>query len=139
MRVLVDANVVLDLVLEREPWRTDADRFWRAVGEKHILGGIAASTVTDIFYIVRRAMSLGAAHAAVRTCLDSFEVVTVDRAILERATLLSGSDYEDNVQIACAAAARMDAIVTRDPAGFRQSALPALTPAEVVERLDQAT
>lgn len=139
MRVLVDANVVPDLVLEREPWRTNADGFWRAMGEKRIKGGIAASTVTDIFYIVRRAMGLGAAHAAVRSCLDSFEIVTVDRAILERATHLSGSDYEDNVQIACAAAARMDAIVTRDPVGFRQSAIPALSPAEAVERLAQGT
>jgi hypothetical protein len=46
-----------------------------------------------------------------------------------------GNDYEDNILIACAVEARLDAIVTRDPRGFAGSPVPVLTPAELVTQL----
>ena len=54
---------------------------------------------------------------------------------MEDADALPGSDFEDNLQIACARLAGVDAIVTRDAAGFRSTGIPALTPAEVVARI----
>jgi predicted nucleic acid-binding protein len=139
MRVLLDTNLLLDLVLRREPWFTQEAEFRQAIDDGRITGLMCASAVTDVFYIVRRASGLAVAHSTVRACLDSFEIVAVDRHILESAAALPGNDFEDNVQIACAATARVDAIVTRDPSGFRQPAIPALTPAEALERLGRGT
>jgi hypothetical protein len=48
---------------------------------------------------------------------------------------LPGNDFEDNVQIACAVIAGLDAIVTRDPKGFAGSPVLVLTPAELLARL----
>lgn len=55
--------------------------------------------------------------------------------ILENAGRLPGSDFEDNVCIAGAIAAKLDLIVTRDTAGFAGSPVPAVTPAELILRL----
>jgi len=71
----------------------------------------------------------------VQTCLKAFEVCVVDRLALERASALPGDDFEDNLQIACAEIARLDAIVTRDPAGFKATTVAILTPAETLARL----
>ena len=42
----------------------------------------------------------------------------------------AGSDLEDNVSMACAEVAGLDAIVTRDPRGFAGSTIPVLSPAQ---------
>ena len=100
-----------------------------------IVGYVLASMLTDIFYVARRAVDVQAAHAAVQTCLAAFEIIPVDREALEQAEKLPGNDFEDNLQIACATRAGLDAIVTRDKAGFQASPLPVLAPAELLARL----
>ena len=118
MRVLFDTNILLDVLLNRDPWVNQASAIWRASDEGEITGYIVACAVADIFYIARRLVTLETARAAVRICLDAFEVCPIDQQVLEQAETLSGSDFEDNVQIACADIAGLDAIVTRDKKAF---------------------
>lgn len=75
MKVLLDVNIILDVLLNRAPWVTDSAATW---------------------------------------------------------------DYEDNLQIACAVEAGLDAIISRDPAGFTQSPIPVLTPAALLLQLAAA-
>ena len=96
-----------------------------------------ASTLTDIFYVARRLVGREAARTAVKTCLDTFEFCPVDRRILELAHLLSGTDFEDNLQMVCAEMAQVDAIVTRDPDDFKNSTILALTPTQILAQLGQ--
>ena len=98
MRVLLDTNVVLDVLLKRAPWVVEASAIWRANDDGRIVGYLMASALTDIFYIARRLAGKEAARAAVQTCLDAFEFCPVDRNTLEQAHLLSGTDFEDNPQ-----------------------------------------
>ena len=63
------------------------------------------------------------------------ESMFVDRAVLERAQALSGSDYEDNVQIACAEFNELDAIVTRNPSDYEGSPIVVWSPAECLKNL----
>ena len=71
----------------------------------------------------------------VRTCLEGFEICTVDRQALEQAEALPGNDFEDNLQIACANITGIDAIVTRDKDGFNSATVPVWTPAELLTQL----
>ncbi len=65
----------------------------------------------------------------------AFRIAPVTGATLILARTWAGNDYEDNVQIACAVEAAVDAIVTRDPRGFAGSPVPVPTPADLVARL----
>jgi predicted nucleic acid-binding protein len=51
MRVLLDTNVALDLLLLRDPWFTVSAAFWQAIREGDIIGIVPASAVTDNFCI----------------------------------------------------------------------------------------
>jgi hypothetical protein len=62
-------------------------------------------------------------------------VIAVGFSELRVAERLGSGDFEDNVQMACASAAQLDAIVTRDPSGFAGSPIPIWTPQELVQRL----
>jgi predicted nucleic acid-binding protein len=128
LHVLIDTNVALDMLLRREPWLSEAHELLDAHAEGKVIGYIPASTVTDIFYISRRLVGALKALEAVDLCLQAFELISVDRAVIDAARQLEGADFEDNVQIACAAGANLDFIVTRDVAGFAHAPMPALSP-----------
>jgi predicted nucleic acid-binding protein len=135
MNVLLDTNTVLDVLLERSPWHHDADQIWQAGDAGQITGYLTATSFTNIYYIARRVVHIARAQAAIGLCLATFAVAPVDRETLLRAAELPGNDFEDNVQIACAVIAGLDAIVTRDPKGFAGSPVLVLTPAELLARL----
>ena len=135
MRVLLDTNVVLDVLLNRAPWVAEAKTIWQANDEGQLTGYITATTITDIFYVARRIAGLPVAQTAVQTCLAAFEICNVDRPTLERAIVFVGDDFEDKLQIACAEAYGLEAIVTRDPAGFQAAKVPILSPVEIVAKI----
>lgn len=133
MEVLLDTNVVLDVLLNREPWVKSASIIWQAIDEKRIAGCIAACTLADIAYIAQRLKDQTTARVALDLCLQTFEICPVDRRTVDEAMQLPGKDFEDNVQIACAIFAGVAVIVTRDSAGFQATTIPALSPDEFVE------
>jgi len=135
VNILIDTNIALDVLLEREPWLAESQGVWQACDEGRVVGFLLASTLTDIFYIARRLVGRDKARQAVELCLTTFAICPVDRSVLEHALLLSGTDFEDNVQIAAATLSRLDAIVTRNPADFAHAAIPVLVPATLLSQL----
>ena len=138
MKALLDTNVVLDLMLAREPWREEAEAIAQAAADGCLQAHVCASSITDIYYISRKLVGADKARRIVRNCLDVLQVVSVTRDLLDAAERWSGIDLEDNLQIACAVEARLDAIVTRNPRDFAGSPVPVLSPAELLARLPKA-
>jgi predicted nucleic acid-binding protein len=135
MRVLLDTNVVLDPLLKREPWANAAKALWEANDDGLITGYLTASTLTDIFYIAHKASGNAIARDAIKLCLEAFEICAVDRSALEEAIALTGVDFEDNLQIACATLSNVEAIVTRNKDDFTESKIPVLAPDELLRKL----
>ena len=134
-RILLDTNVVFDALLERDPWVAEAKAIWEAHLQYHISAHITATSLTDIFYVSRRLRGREKAWIAVGTCLDQLYILPVDLPVLQAAARIGDGDFEDHLQIALSIAANLDAIVTRDPSGFRHSPIPVLSPAEFLALL----
>ena len=132
---LLDTSVLLDLFLNRLPWAADMAVIWDAHRRGQIKALVAAFALPTIFYIVRRQAGLTTAQTVVRACLSTLDIAPIDQSTLLAAQALSGLDFEDDLQIACAGQAGVDAIVTRDPHGFAASPIPILTPADLVVSL----
>ena len=47
MRVLLDTNVILDVLLNRAPWVTEAKAVWQAHADGRITGYMTATTMGD--------------------------------------------------------------------------------------------
>ena len=135
MKALADLSIVLDLMLDRQPWVKDVAALWQANHERRLELCMAAFAVPTLFYIVHRQKDKVTAHAAVRAVLDALTILPVDRWALEVACTYSGSDFEDNLHIACAVQAQTDAIITRDAKGFQGSPLPVWTPTEALTQI----
>ncbi len=137
MRILLDTNIVLDFLLEREPFLQDADRVFQAIENNQIVGYVSATTLTNIFYIARKqTRSVERAREIVSETLTATVICPVDRAILEAAFASGLTDFEDAVQIACAVAEELDGILTRDRQGFTSSLIPVFSVEDLLQRLN---
>jgi len=132
VNVLFDTNVILDVLLEREPFIDAASKLFALVDNGRIKGSICATTVTTIFYITAKDFGQRRARDQVHGLLGLFEVAPVDRDVLDGALDVDFSDYEDAVLHEAARAAGATAIVTRDRRDFVNAAIPALDPQELL-------
>lgn len=138
MRVLFDTNVVLDVLLAREPHARHAARLFAAVADGALTGVLCATTVTTLHYLACKAAGSAVAAGLLETSLGIFEVAPVDGIILHQALGGRGPDFEASVIAAAAAADAADVIATRDSGGFRDAAVPVMSPEELVAVLGVA-
>lgn len=132
MRVLFDTNVVLDVLLDREPYSEVAAQLLSLVDTGRLEGVVCATTVTTIHYLASRAANQGAAKRYVGELLALFDVACVDRPVLLSALGLDFSDFEDAVLHESALAVGATAIVTRNGKDFANAALPVFDPPELL-------
>ncbi len=132
MRVLVDINVVLDVLLDRQPHAISAAAMWACIERGLAEGYLSAHAFTTIFYLAHKAKGRLAATRMVDSLLKVFRVGPVNETVISRALALPCPDFEDAVSAACAEAAECAAVITRDPRGFKGASLPVISPAEAL-------
>jgi predicted nucleic acid-binding protein len=136
VRVLVDTNIALDFLLQREPFFRDAERLFQTIAAGQVVGYVTATTLTDIFYIARRqTRDTAQARQAVSATLIAMAICPVNRAVLESAFNSGLADFEDAVQIFSAIAQGLEAILTRDAQGFLSSPIPVLSVQQLLQQL----
>jgi predicted nucleic acid-binding protein len=136
VRVLIDTNILLDFLLQREPFFQDAELLFQSIDAGQVIGYATATTLTDIFYISRKhTRSVERARQAVSETLTVMAICPIDRAVLESAFNSGLVDFEDAVQIFGAVAQGLDAILTRDNKGFLSSPIPVLSIQDLLQQL----
>lgn len=136
MRILIDTDVILDLMLARRPFHLDADEIFVKLQNKEFDGYISAITPVNVFYISRKIKDKTIAFSLVGKLLSLVRVARCDAAIFKNALSLGFSDYEDAVQCSAAIAENLDGIVTRDTKDFNNSPLKIFTPVEFLRSLE---
>ena len=132
MKVLFDTNVVLDVLLDREPHVEVAAKLFALVDNGRLEGAISATTATTIYHIAAKSFGRRRAHSQVRELLTLFGVAPVDRGVLDRALDLDFTDFEDAVLHEAARNAGAAAIVTRDGVDFANATVPVFDPRELL-------
>jgi len=135
VKVLFDTNVILDVLLDRQPFSDDVAQLMSRVECSEMQGFLCATTVTTIHYLM--AKSLGARHAIthLRLLLSLFEIAPVNRVVVENALECNLPDYEDAVIAESAQHAGIEYIVTRNTGDFKKSSIPVYTPSGFIQVL----
>lgn len=123
MRVLFDTNVVLDVLLARQPFVGVASKLFGLVEHSQIEGLLCATTITTVDYFLMQAMPRPDAHQALRKLLTLFEIAPVNRAVLEEALKSKLTDFEDAVLDQAGRLAGAEVVVTRNQKDFRHAFL----------------
>lgn len=135
MRVVVDTNVVLDVLLARQPFVAAAGRLFARIEASRIEGLLCATTVTTIDYLLAQALPPRQCRETLRRLLGLFEIAPVNRLVIEEALRSRIPDFEDAVIEQAGRLAGADAIVTRNLRDFRNSSIKALGPDELLASL----
>jgi predicted nucleic acid-binding protein len=133
--VLCDVNVVLDVLLRREPWFREAAILLSAAERGEVDVCVAGHTITTVYYLVAGQKDRGAATQAVADLLRIVRVVPLGTADFQQALLLGMGDFEDSVQVAAGLKEGAEYVVTRDARHFRASPLRPRTAAEILALL----
>ncbi len=115
MKIIFDTNVVLDVLLDREPFSTAAALLFSKVERGELSGFLCATTITT---------------------LTLFEIAPVNRAVLEGALKSNFADFEDSVIHEAALHIAVQALVTRDSNGFKRAKIPVYSPDELLRILE---
>ena len=136
MKILIDTNVLLDVLCNRADFVQDALKIFKLCEVNRIKGCISVLSVPNIVYIMRKELDSERIKEIIKTITSIFAVASLRESDLLNATNAPFSDYEDALQAVCAQRIRADFIVTRNVKDFKNSPVPAITPAEFLEQFD---
>lgn len=134
MRALIDTNVLIDFMALRKPFDAAAVQIVEACDKALFEGCIAAHSIPDIFYILRKSVPVDERRETLRRLCQIFEVVGLDKKkLLDALADENFTDFEDCLQSLCASDFQADYIVTRNPKDFARCDIPAITPDEFLK------
>ncbi len=132
MKIMCDTNVVVDVLLDREPFAEDSCKLLMFCEEHKIDGFISASSITDIYYLVRKhTHSTKLAYKALGKLLDIVKVCSVTDDDILTTFHKKAKDFEDCLVATCAKSIHCDYIITRNKKDFEEFDIPVLTPTEL--------
>ena len=137
MKVMIDSNVVLDFILHRQPWYTNAALIFGLAQRNIINGYITASAITDIFYIARKQLDKSTTKEAMKRLLQVFKPATVTDNHIYQALDLNWDDFEDSVQFIVGESIAANYIITRDTQDFSSASIPAIIPERFLETITE--
>ena len=133
-RILIDTNILLDYLLEREPFADDARTIVELCTNGKARACIAAHSIANMFFILRKNYTIKERRDILSSICTLFDVEGIDKT-----KLLSGlenedfSDFEDCLQMECAKIFGAEYIVTRNVSDYSASEVKAIEPGEFLK------
>ena len=134
MKLLIDTNVVLDVLLRREPFFRTAAEVLSLTQRDEVREYVSASAITDIYYIANKQMKdRDAVRDLQKRLLMVVSVAAVSEREIQNALNLAWGDFEDSVQYSVALLNKMDGIVTRNPSDYQETNMRIWLPEQALE------
>lgn len=134
-RLFIDINIILDVALAREPHLKSSQKILSLIETKKAAGYVSAISCGTVYYLIQKESNHSKAISYIRDLLKLLSVVEINKETLERAFELETKDFEDGLQMACALSCQANYIITRDPLGYKNSPVSAISPAEYLATL----
>lgn len=137
MKVMLDTNIVVDALQDREPWAEAAKQIFREAALGRFSGCITAKASADIHYLARRCTH---SEADARNTLSKlfmlFDLLDTAAEDCKRALISETKDFEDAIMIETAFREGLDYIITRNVKDFSHSPVKVLDPESFLLLLD---
>lgn len=135
MKLLLDTNIVLDLLMDRMPFADAAAELFSKVEDGSATGYLCGTTITTVYYLAAKVVGTPKAQEEIKKLLSLFEVAPVNRHVLQSALAAGFADFEDAVIHEAARHVGAEAIVTRNQKDFKKSKIPVYSAEEMVKVL----
>jgi len=139
LKILLDTNIVLDLLMDRMPFADAAAELFAKVEDGTIIGYVCGTTITTVYYLAAKTVGTPRAREEIKKLLTLFEVAPVNRHVLESALVADFSDFEDAVIHEAACHVGAEAIVTRNQKDFKKAGISVYSSEEMAKILASHT
>lgn len=135
MVLLIDANIILDVLMNRQDFVKDSSMIWKLCETEKTKGYVSALTFANLVYIMRTQLNPKAVEDIFRKLSLIFTFTDLSVSDLTRAAELNWNDFEDAVQSVTAERIHADYIITKNVRDFSKSKVMAFTPSELLARI----
>ncbi len=136
MRIFIDANVVLDVLLKRAGFIEESAKVLAICKSKR--SALAPHTISNIFFITRKEYTAKERKELLLGILEYVDIVTVGKhQIVQALKNDTIDDFEDALQLECAKEFNADYIVTRNLPDFTNSGVPVISPEEFIKEFEE--
>ncbi len=137
MKNMIDTTIILDVFLDQEPFCSTSRAVLSLCESKKIHGYISASSVTDLFYIVRKRLgNPDKVYEALGHVLNIVKILPVTGEDVNNAFLKKAKDFEDCLSATCVKSNKCTAIITRNKDDFQNFEIDLYTPEELLNKLN---
>ena len=136
MQIVIDTNIVIDYLEDREPFAENAARLLNLCEEGTVTGMLTANAITDIYYVVHKKVGRERTLDAIKTLCSFLEIADIGKTDIFGAIELDMSDFEDALVAQCAKRVKADCIITRNLTDFKNSPVPAKEPKDFLQEFD---
>ena len=135
MRLLIDANIVLDVLQKREPHWKDSSVVWKLCEAEQAEGYISTLTFANLVYVMRKELEPAQIEEVLSKLKLIFRFSDFSTADMTKAAEMAWNDFKDAVQSATAERIQADFIIIRNMRDFNRSKVMAFTPTEFIARI----
>lgn len=136
MDLLIDTNVILDVLLARQPFYSDSAKVLALSDFYDVNEFVSAVTITEAFYICYRSKKDKVSVTnIIKNLLNIVSIADVTAQNIITALNLGWNDFEDCIQYAVADSYNIDGIVTRNPSDYANSIIQIWQPHEILAYL----
>ena len=133
MKLLIDTNIVLDVLLKREPFYQNAVKVMNLAQYEDIQEYVSASAVTDIYYIAyKQIKDRKLVLDLIKRLLMVVSIAAVTEQEIRNALETGWRDFEDAVQYSVALLNEMEGLVTRNPRDYERAGIEIWSPEQVL-------
>ncbi|MEM6319676.1 MAG: PIN domain-containing protein [Bacteroidota bacterium] len=135
-KIFIDADVLLDLLLDREPFSEDTTTLIEKSIETEVKLCSSLLSIANMHYIIGRLENKKKADLKIQKILKIVSIENLGQSVIDKASKSNFKDFEDSIQNFCAVEAGHEIIITRNTKDYKESELSIMTPREYLAKLE---
>lgn len=133
MKVFLDTNVMIDLIIKRSPFFSDIAKIASIAENNEIKFYASSLSFVNTFYVASKVNPKNLVLEKLKKFRIICNVSTIDEMNVDKSLISDFEDFEDAIQYNSALYNNCDYIITRDKKGFVNSKISVMTPTEFLE------
>jgi len=134
-KAFVDSDILLDLLLNREPFFIYS-RTLLTDDIKKIIGlNTSALILANVHYIISKNLNKSAAITSIKYIMDLINVLPFEASHINSAIIANHADFEDSIQYYIARENKCDLIVSRNIKHYKKFDIPVLNAEEFLRKI----
>lgn len=130
MKAFVDCDVILDLLLFREPFIAESGKLFENAKEDKIKLVSSPLAIANVHYVLRKHMNEKQTRETLAKLLTLIDINEMNRNTVLKGLNSEIQDFEDAMQNMSASASKLKTLITRNTKDFKSSNLKIISPKE---------